>query len=633
MSNYTKPVHVSKRVRFYDGQFLQDQDFIDEQNYHLDRQARIGRALQVAGIVEGLEVTVTGETLSVTAGTAVDLQGHALVLADSRTQFDQDGEVIVRPATEPFAIPPASGQSEQYLYLAYCQVPVDLQQGEQGLQGETRWQEAPFLFLANGLLGSDDTYDRPPWDEYVTIRPTPVLLTRLQINANGQVVVTGPRVYSGLRLAGPGGGASWVMDEDGRVQLRNGQDTPPLSIIGDNVGIGTADPGAYKLNVSGGDTLLDGSLSVKGISTLTGNVGIGTANPGAYKLNVSGGDTLLGGKLRFGSEMRQMVDLWDTRYGIGVQEYTQYFRTNKNFAWYKDGSHDDDELQPGSGGTVQMVIKDGYVGIGTTTPQAALQVRPLSATSMGWAEAIRLDHPHHAAITHPAGNLLFGMHGINKKFYFADANINDKTFTKYLMIIEGSTGNVGIGPADPGAYRLNVSGGNTRLDGTYIEGQLWVTDDSGGLKRLVGDVAHPYYARLWPSDERLKQDIQNLRSPLEKVCQLRGVSFKWNEAGLDYFTQNIETKLSAGLDASEEENKLLWQKEKEKVHKKHSDLQIGLIAQNVRKVIPEIVKNDDDDDFLKIDYQQLTALLVAAINEQNDQISRLESRLSALENG
>ena len=36
-ANYELPSVVEKRVRFFDGQFLQEQDFIDEQKYHLDR--------------------------------------------------------------------------------------------------------------------------------------------------------------------------------------------------------------------------------------------------------------------------------------------------------------------------------------------------------------------------------------------------------------------------------------------------------------------------------------------------------------------------------------------------------------------------------------------------------------------
>ena len=53
----TCPDVVEKRVRFFDGQFLQDQDFVDEQNYHLDRERRHNRLLHGAGIADGPDVT------------------------------------------------------------------------------------------------------------------------------------------------------------------------------------------------------------------------------------------------------------------------------------------------------------------------------------------------------------------------------------------------------------------------------------------------------------------------------------------------------------------------------------------------------------------------------------------------
>ena len=90
-------------------------------------------------------------------------------------------------------------------------------------------------------------------------------------------------------------------------------------------------------------------------------------------LQVSG-DASISGILSFGSKTRQMVNLWAASYGIGIQSGTQYFRTNKNFAWYKSGSHHNGELNAG-GGTAQMVIKDGKVGIGATNPDYRLTVR------------------------------------------------------------------------------------------------------------------------------------------------------------------------------------------------------------------------------------------------------------------
>ena len=109
------------------------------------------------------------------------------------------------------------------------------------------------------------------------------------------------------------------------------------------------------------------------------NVGIGTNAPTA-KLDVNGAakissDLSVGGSgsLSFGERNGQLINLFSTKLGIGVQTNTLYFRTNGNFAWYKDGSHNDNEVNAGSigntKGTALMVIRSGNVGIGTDNPE------------------------------------------------------------------------------------------------------------------------------------------------------------------------------------------------------------------------------------------------------------------------
>ena len=61
------------------------------------------------------------------------------------------------------------------------------------------------------------------------------------------------------------------------------------------------------------------------------------------------------GTLSFGFQPRQMIDLWGTHYGIGVQDHTLYFRTRPggfigvggNFAWFAGGQHSDTTFDPG----------------------------------------------------------------------------------------------------------------------------------------------------------------------------------------------------------------------------------------------------------------------------------------------
>ncbi|MBK7146594.1 MAG: hypothetical protein IPH76_15785 [Xanthomonadales bacterium] len=64
------------------------------------------------------------------------------------------------------------------------------------------------------------------------------------------------------------------------------------------------------------------------------------------------------GALSFGSATRQMLNLFGTSYGIGVQSDTQYFRSGGNgyFAWFRGGVHSNTGLDPGAGGSLLMTL-------------------------------------------------------------------------------------------------------------------------------------------------------------------------------------------------------------------------------------------------------------------------------------
>ena len=88
------------------------------------------------------------------------------------------------------------------------------------------------------------------------------------------------------------------------------------------------------------------------------------------------------------------------------------------------------------------------------------------------------------------------------------------------------------------------------------------------------------------SDERLKDNIQIIPSAVDKVQSLRGVSFDWNEQS-DF--------------------------------KGHD---IGVIAQDVEKVLPELVV-DRNTGFKAVKYDKIVAVLIEAIKEQQTQIDEL----------
>jgi hypothetical protein len=185
MAVYTQPEFVDRRLRYFDGQFLREQDFIDEQRYLLDRTRRLARVAHSAGVVEGLEVTAVANApkVTVSAGTAIDGAGRLLVRVDAGEPLDltdrvnRDGPVAVVVA------------------LTYVEEEADAPQGG----GSPRWREVPHVI---GFL--EGAGDAPPED-------TAPRLGRVLLQPDGTAVVdasaggrAGLAVRGALTVAGRG---------------------------------------------------------------------------------------------------------------------------------------------------------------------------------------------------------------------------------------------------------------------------------------------------------------------------------------------------------------------------------------------------------------------------------------------
>jgi hypothetical protein len=120
--------------------------------------------------------------------------------------------------------------------------------------------------------------------------------------------------------------------------------------------------GVYAENLSGG------GFGVAGRTTGTGYAVFGdNANPNGWAGNFNGNVSVVGNQF-FGSQVRQMLNLWGTQYGIGVQAYTMYFRTdnaspiNNGFAWYQGGVHNNGQQNAG-GGTSLMTLNGNELNV------------------------------------------------------------------------------------------------------------------------------------------------------------------------------------------------------------------------------------------------------------------------------
>ncbi len=126
------------------------------------------------------------------------------------------------------------------------------------------------------------------------------------------------------------------------------------------------------------------------------------------------------------------------------------------------------------------------------------------------------------------------------------------------------------------------------------------------------------------SDLRLKSEVQSIPSALDKIRGLRGVTFRWNEQGLQYLTRDIETTLSAGPGASDEDDRKLWQAERDKRYKDLSTTNVGVLAQDVEAVLPQAVTTDASG-YKSVNYTELIPLLIEALKEE-DKISQEQAR-------
>ena len=63
----------------------------------------------------------------------------------------------------------------------------------------------------------------------------------------------------------------------------------------------------------------------------------------------------------------------------------------------------------------------------------------------------------------------------------------------------------------------------------------------------------------------------------------------------------------------------------------HSGHDVGIIAQEVEKVLPEVVETRENG-YKAVKYEKLTALLIQAVNEQQNQIEDLTTKINWLEN-
>jgi len=314
-----------------------------------------------------------------------------------------------------------------------------------------------------------------------------------------------------------------------------------------------------------------------------------------------------------------------------------------------------------TGNTETMVLRSGKIGIGTADPVYSLDVNDdkqrfgenstlfLAKASSAFPSYSDIN-TESAFISHNGGSsraVTMGVSDDSNIAAYVHVNELNNPGTSFVSIGTNTQerlrikadGNVGIGDTNPDAkltvfrtdstYAINLSNTESRAGlsvkstSTY-DAKLTVSTGTSGVQQIQGvnnaattgrNIAiNPYGGNVGIgqsnpsaykldvsgtiratgdviaySDIRVKENIKTIDNAIDKVKALRGVEYN-------------------KIDSTEKS--------------------IGVIAQEIEEVIPEVVR-EDDQGMKSVAYGNITAVLIEAIKEQQKQIDELKKQLDA----
>ena len=143
------------------------------------------------------------------------------------------------------------------------------------------------------------------------------------------------------------------------------------------------------------------------------------------------------------------------------------------------------------------------------------------------------------------------------------------------LVFNPSSNSLGIGTTNPTSKltvqgNISVSGFSTFSGDVFVTGIITATDYDSA------------------SDIRLKENIQKIDNPIDKIIRIDGVTFDW---------------------------------------KSNNKSSMGVIAQNIEKVLPQLVNGEDSK---TVNYNGIIGLLIECVKTQQEQIDNLNRRLDEL---
>jgi hypothetical protein len=378
------------------------------------------------------------------------------------------------------------------------------------------------------------------------------------------------------------------------------------------VGIGTANPEAALDLVTGEETngfqikragqqqpfFKIGHNSGAGYLQLfneNGEAQVQLARDGVFQLrNISmdgnAGNMFIPGNVHFGTYRRQMINLWDASYGIGIQDSTCYFRSHNNFAWYLGGAHNDNQLNPGGGLMAMTVVASPEGGANAAiTGDLTLGGNQINQRFILHSRANGKGDYFHFSCDDEKGNWNW-----NKGFIFKrDGNFEMKGIvTTQGVIFEFDRKDHIV--RDGALYRyggqcyLSVDD-HLYLRSTYTGHIIHFNVSAGAINGVVVPAI---------SDIRLKKDVTSFKEGLSIIRKINPIQYKYNgKAGTNDKRTNI-----------------------------------GVIAQELKEIMPDMVHtfkapleeaDTEQTELYAVDGVSFTYILINAVKELEEKINRL----------
>ena len=176
------------------------------------------------------------------------------------------------------------------------------------------------------------------------------------------------------------------------------------------------------------------------------------------------------------------------------------------------------------------------------------------------------------------------------KLYFQLENDAGTNQNAIVLGSSGSSAKVGVELRYNNVKRLE-----TTTNGLEIR-SLGVGADASGTRgeiRATNDIT-----AFYSSDLRLKENIQTIEGTLDKIDNIRAVSYDWKE---------------------------LTEEERKTIHS-HTGSDIGVIAQEVEEVFPDLVE-DRPNGYKAVNYEKLSAVLLSAVKELKQEVEELKQKI------